>query len=383
LVLQIIKIFSVISLLFSSGCLFKSQEGTLLQILENKYANLVVGEPRKRKVIKEIKELIAAKKTLKNNFESYEKVIKKMGDAHLSLEPVPTPKTFYSNLKLEIENSVWIIRENQDRKRLVKIDGVDYAEWASKNSQRVFASSFHGRRYRTLKLLEGHHFKDLIINQVELEDGEIIDLKWSSTKKETSCISGKAHDEKNFILKVSSFWCDEGKSKRKEIFENFKKRLDETLEVSKGHKNIILDLRDNGGGGDDEVRYLLSKLISKKAFLYTYQFVGKKKITDYIEPAKDSIGHKNITVLINGGCFSACEVVTSVLKLSEARAIIGERTHGGAGDPLYQEFETSKLIYPSCVVWQEDGSLYEGIGVAPTIEGDGESLKKAFLLSSQ
>jgi C-terminal processing protease CtpA/Prc len=202
----------------------------------------------------------------------------------------------------------------------------------------------------------------------------------STGLKEKECISSNIVSSDTFSIKVHSLWCETENISSINRFENeFKVHA----KKAKEYENLIIDLRGNRGGGDQETRYLLERLILSKSFLYQYQYtnaslpiyrrgLGKfaSKEIDYILPAKDAIdylGDKKITALIDSETFSSAEVVASVLKFSKSARLLGERTRGGAGDPVGELFFDGKyeLIYPTCIVWQEDGSLYEQHGVTP------------------
>lgn len=197
------------------------------------------------------------------------------------------------------------------------------------------------------------------------------------------CISSKVFSTTTYLIKIHSLWCE---SREKTPFRRF---VDEfNLHAKKAHKypNLIIDLRDNGGGGDRETRYLLQRLITKKSFLYSYQYLNAnlpfykrsgqkwaKRTTEYLMPVKSDknyLGNKKLLVIVNNNTFSSAEVVASVLKNSNQAIIVGKRTKGGAGDPKTAIFINGKfeLIYPTCLVWQEDGTLYEGIGVLPNFK---------------
>lgn len=375
-----LKNFLGIFLVILNGCFFKSEEAALLDILKNKYSNIEVNKSHKTQVIAVI-EALSKDKKLRDHFPLYQSLIQKMGDGHLVLKEKNPGEEVSFQVELKIQKKLYAKLPGEiEFKEVQKIDSFSVNEWVKRFSHHVSASTEHGKRYRTLKLLESRKEGLFEVGTLSLADKRVLRLEKKKTPLKASCISGFPYDESSYVLRVNSFWCEGESSVRSKVFKNFKQALDRQIEKATPYKKIILDLRDNGGGADDEVRYLLGHLISKKVFLYSYQFVGKEKISEYLEPLPNSLGNKAIVVLINGGCFSACEVVAAVLKDGENRNLVGERTHGGAGDPLYKEFSNSILTYPSCLVWRQNGSLYEGLGVMPTVMGESNALKRASLL---
>lgn len=375
-----LKIIMLSFLTLLNGCFFKNEEAVLLDTLEKKYANIEVNKSHKLQVIASIAALSKDKK-IRDHFALYQSLIQKMGDAHLTLKELEEKPQVAFQVELKIQKKAYAkIPGEVQFKEILKIDSEPVKSWVKNHSHLVSASSGHGKRYRTLKLIESRDEGTLEVRQLSLADGTTLEIEKLNKPKKPPCISGFPYDENNYVLKVSSFWCEEGSTKRSDIFNNFKNALERQVETASSYKKIILDLRDNGGGADDEVRYLLGHLVSKKVFLYSYQFSGKKKVTEFIDRLPMTLGNKPIVVLINGGCFSACEVVAGVLKDAENRQLVGERTHGGAGDPLKVKFSNSVLTYPSCLVWRQNGSLYEGVGVMPTVMGEANALKRASLL---
>ncbi len=375
-----LKIILFTITLLLNGCFFKSEEAVLIDTLKNKYANLKVNQGHKDQVIASI-EALSKDKKLRDHLPLYQSLIQKMGDGHLVLNEKREFKEDYFQVELKIQKKVFAkVPGEVEFKEVLEVDSIPVEKWVEEHSHHVSASSIHGKRYRTLKMIESRNEGLFDVGRLGLNDKSSLQIEKKKRPSRPACITGYPFDESIYVIKVNSFWCEGKSDKREDIFNNFKIALDRQVEVADFYEKIILDLRDNGGGADQEVRYLLGHFISKKAFLYSYQFVGKEKITEFIEPLPASLGEKPITVLINGGCFSACEVVAGVLKDAESRNLVGERTHGGAGDPLKTEFSNSILTYPSCLVWRQNGSLYEGVGVMPTVMGESNSLKRASLL---
>lgn len=375
-----LKLFLLSFLTIISGCFFKSEEAVLLDTLDKKYANLEVNKNHKLQVIASI-EALSKDKKLRDHFPLYQSLITKMGDAHLTLDEPGEIKEDFFQVELLIQKKVLAkVPGEVEFKEVLEVDQIPVEKWVKDQSHLVSASTAHGRRYRTLKLIESRKSGILEVSNLKLVDGSVLQLEKLKGERKLPCISGFPYDEESYVLKVTSFWCSEGDTKRSDIFNNFKEALDRQVKKAEAYKKIILDMRDNGGGADDEVRYLLGHLVSKKTFLYTYQYLGAEKVTEYIEPLPMTLGNKTIVVVINGGCFSACEIVAGVLKDGGNRNLVGSRTHGGAGDPLKVKFSNSVLTYPSCLVWRENGSLYEGFGVMPTVMGESNSLKRASLL---
>ncbi len=145
-------------------------------------------------------------------------------------------------------------------------------------------------------------------------------------------------------------------------------------------KNIIIDLRNNGGGYAANVIDLLQFLINKRISAYTIkegEIVNKKfSYTDnegfyvtkeYIYPINNS-DKKNIITLINENSYSSSNTFATLVKENNIGLLIGEKSGGGAYTPRYYYQENGNLLgIPSSFgLFSKEGYDYE-YGVEPDI----------------
>ncbi len=165
--------------------------------------------------------------------------------------------------------------------------------------------------------------------------------------------------DQSAYLRISSFDADRLKDTKTD-FPKFVKNSFKSLEDNK-IKNLILDLRGNGGGTDEYGKLLFSYFINQPFDYYeslrmnknTYNFFkytnrpGMKAPDGMLkansEGSFDNIQHPNvgkqtpslptftgnIYVLINGGCFSTTSEFLSLLHFHTKAVFIGEESGGG------------------------------------------------------
>lgn len=164
-------------------------------------------------------------------------------------------------------------------------------------------------------------------------------------------------------------------------------------------KNLIIDLRDNGGGGinaafalakyivseDMEVGYFPTNKLSYSGYqpeLFdklpelqpknTYEFGNELKISPGVKlifkKPSNSVFTGNIYVLTNNNTASTCEPIVYALKKSKKATIIGEKTHGAmlAASPFVAS-EKYVLMLPIADFYAYDGIRLDKIGVNPDI----------------
>lgn len=141
-------------------------------------------------------------------------------------------------------------------------------------------------------------------------------------------------DAKTDILRIRSFDGNEFENGnfRSEI-QNIFQKIDK-----KQTKNLIIDIRNNAGGGldyaDEVLKYLLNKPYQKYQISSTSNIREKKKayaLSRFYEPSTNYLFSGNIYVLVNEGTFSTAVYLAAHLKSQQVGICIGT-TCGGAAD---------------------------------------------------
>lgn len=117
-------------------------------------------------------------------------------------------------------------------------------------------------------------------------------------------------------------------------FNRFAETTNEEIEQAlqeldaQGMKQLVLDLRNNGGGYLDQAHMIADKFLpGGKMVVYTKGRIPNSS-RDYYSSGKSSFRTMPIVVLINRGSASASEIVAGALQDLDRAVIVGERSFG-------------------------------------------------------
>jgi hypothetical protein len=137
-------------------------------------------------------------------------------------------------------------------------------------------------------------------------------------------------------------------------------------------QGLIIDVRDNSGGGSLKVDRIVEKLVDKKRLL-KYDLYKRGAGHDdfyppeakYLAPKHNILAGKPIVVLTNRRCFSSCN--DFVLYMSELPnvVVIGDQTGGGGGTPFDYELPNGWVLkYSASMAVSVAGANIED-GISP------------------
>lgn len=144
--------------------------------------------------------------------------------------------------------------------------------------------------------------------------------------------------------------------------ESFKKSLKKA--ENEGINNIIIDLRNNGGGYFDQAIGIADLFLEKDDIITTEDH--KISILNKVYKASGKGKKYNTVVLINGYSASSSEVLTAALKENGAAKVIGERSFGkGTVQTLARTSDSSLIKYTAAYYLTPLGNNIHKVGIYP------------------
>jgi C-terminal processing protease CtpA/Prc len=147
--------------------------------------------------------------------------------------------------------------------------------------------------------------------------------------------------------------------------------IDDMMERAAGHKNLIIDLRNNGGGSEEAITRLIGHFIDHPQRVAR---LPRRNKTDSLvaKPRGKAPYHGNVVVLLNANSASASEVTARFLQLEGYATVVGDRSMGAvksanifAHDVGFQKYITFGLEVTVQDVVMNDGAHLENTGVMP------------------
>ncbi len=143
----------------------------------------------------------------------------------------------------------------------------------------------------------------------------------------------------------------------------FKEAIDEA--ASKGIKNLVIDVRDNGGGMFDQVIQMADYLLPKDRIItiedHKIKFLNAV-YQSYTEPVADF----DTVVLINENSASASEVLAAALSENGCATLIGTKSYGkGTIQTMVDMVYGDSIKYTVGYYLTPNGNNINGIGLTP------------------
>ena len=165
-----------------------------------------------------------------------------------------------------------------------------------------------------------------------------------------------------YLESVGFFW---GGDKTKEAYDN-------AMRFLKGGDAIIIDMRQNGGGSPDAVRYMISHFLEPNTPIVTFYMRGDpaEKLTTLASLPAGRLTGKPLYVLTGGRSASAAEEFIGHVGGYKIGELVGEKTAGAGYRNEFFPVAGGYVISVSVgrAVLASTGKDWEKVGIAPTIK---------------
>lgn len=171
---------------------------------------------------------------------------------------------------------------------------------------------------------------------------------------------GKMIDKDTAYLEIYQFGEDTG-SEVEQYMQLFKEN---------NAKDIIIDLRDNGGGYLTTLEDIGSMFVPKDGILIQQEIYSGEKLVSKSR-GNILIDFEEIILLVNENSASASEVLTAAIKENIEATIVGVTTYGKGTVQQQHAFSDGSALKYTVAEWlTPNGNHINGVGINPDVEVD-------------
>jgi len=154
--------------------------------------------------------------------------------------------------------------------------------------------------------------------------------------------------------------------------------VDYILDQLAGVRGLIVDLRSNGGGNDQNGKDIAARFTDATRLYRRVRFRDGPNhsdfgpfIDDFIAPGGAESFLGPVSVLTNRGILSSAESLLLAFEVLPNARTFGDFTGGGSANPEQRQW-TNGWIYTVSrwIEYRPDGSTFEGIGIEPDVRTD-------------
>jgi C-terminal processing protease CtpA/Prc len=183
-----------------------------------------------------------------------------------------------------------------------------------------------------------------------------------------------------------------------EGIDTYEKAFDFLLDYFKDTDGIIIDIRNNPGGIDQESVYIAGRFATETNIGFKFRLKNGPAHDDFtpfyeyeVKPTGKEQYKKKVVVLTHRFSVSAAETFVLAMRSNDRVTIVGDTTSGAFSDMISRELPNGWVYTISIGDWRSsDGTSYEGIGLPPDVvvqndstdiaNGRDEALEKAISL---
>jgi len=200
---------------------------------------------------------------------------------------------------------------------------------------------------------------DIDVTIVRKGEKDLIELTLKRAIIEVQSVRHHIEDEIGYI-RISSFT----KKTTSGLHDAIKEIKDELGDNLQG---IVLDLRNNPGGILDQAVDVSDTFLERGEIVSTRPR-NDEKIIRYNAKSGDSIDHKALVVLINGGSASASEIVAGALQDHARAVIVGTQSFGKGSVQTVMPLQTNgAMSMTTAYYFTPSGNSIQGKGITPDV----------------
>ena len=146
-------------------------------------------------------------------------------------------------------------------------------------------------------------------------------------------------------------------------------KFDDILVYMKETKGLIIDVRGNDGGSDNQGEFVIRRLLSSPLPYPPVYFMGKQvPLPPPIQPWGGINYHEPVVVLMNGTCFSATEDFLDEIGQVPGVTLVGDTSAGASGAPQVFPLPSGRQVRVSTRdICRYDGTPIEWNGIIPNV----------------
>lgn len=214
--------------------------------------------------------------------------------------------------------------------------------------------------------------QDVFLNLIQ---EEYLQEGWQTVANQ-KIIYGKLTDSVGYlnILAMTGFINDDAPWLQDPTQENrvLNQELEQIVHYFEEVDSLIIDVRFNGGGSDENALSIASWFADQRRLILTKQtrmidgFTAPQEL--YLTPHSAMQFTKPIILLTSSETFSGGEIFTMSMRVLPHVTVIGENTGGGLSNMLFRQLPNGWIFGLSNEVYKTpDNEIYEGVGLPPNV----------------
>jgi hypothetical protein len=315
-----------------------------------------------------------------------------LGDAHLRLGvdwPVPDPPVASGLQLVDTVQGLAIAAPHADSPAapadlVVAVDDEPIDHYLASVRRMPGSTPAQRRWHAAVSLMWQHLLPDDLSPPASVtlaRNGTTFDvpLVWRPAPMDTPtprCVTSRRLEPDLGLLTVHSFGCRDELGGVSDV--EFRRQLDAASAVLIGVPDLVIDLRSNTGGRDQQARMLAESCISEPTTWMRFRHHGpedhrypdaERSIeTEVLQPVSIApFASSRLWIAIGVATMSTAEIFAAAMGAAASNRLIGERTGGSAGNPVRFRLPVSGLgiDIPVSEYFTPAGEPIEGIGLTP------------------